>query len=1060
MTWLMGVSLRFGRLVVAAALGLLVLTFVQLRGAPVDVYPELMPPAVQIQTEALGLSAAEVEQLVTVPLEQDLLNGVPWLDHISSRTTPGLSTIDLVFVPGTEIYAARQMVQERLSQAHVLPNVGSAPIMIQPLASASRVAMVGLRSQNVSLVDMSVLARWKIRPRLMGVPGVANVSVYGQRDRQLQVQVDPARLNAAGVSLTQVIETTGNALWVSPLSFVEASTPGTGGFVEGPNQRLAIQHVLPIRTPQQLAAVPVEGTPAGSLRLGDVATVVEDHQPLIGDALLDGAHGLYLVIDKTPGANTLEVSKGVEDAMAELAPGLSGITVDTSVYRPAGYLQSALGNLGLAGLLGLLLMLAALFLVLSSWRAVAVTAFSVLVSLSAATYLLYVLGATFTTMTLLGFAAALAFVVDDGVRDVESVRAAMRRRQVGSDVRAEPATVAAACLRNRAGLGFVLLVALVAVVPLLVMGPLTVAFTRSLVAAYAVALVAAVLVALVVTPTMAVLVLRGAPADLREGVIVRAARRQYERRAAQGGPRVWTRSPRLAWAVSGILAVACLLAVPQLSQRSLLPATQDRNLLVHLDALAGTSLTEMDRVTNAVAGELRRVPGVGDVGAHVGRAVTSDQDVDVASAEIWLQVEEQADYAATVAAVGAVVRAYPGVRGSLATYSADRVVAATDPTADNLVVRVYGQDLSTLRSKATELSTAVAGVDGVAWTRVEPFVQQPVAHIEVDLAAAARAGLRPGDVRRDATTLTSGLIVGSLYEEAKIFDVVVWGGPSLRQSVTALQALLIDTPAGTQVRLGDIASVRVAPEPAVIEHNEVSRSVDVVLGLDGRSPEAVAADVHARIASVAMPFEYHAEVVGGAAATQDDLRRVLVSGLACLLVVYLLLQAATRSWRRPAQLLLLVPLAVAGAVVTAAFVGGVRTVGPLAALFAVAALTVRHGVMLVRAADPPDEIDLTGIHPTAAPGGRRQLAPVLGTAVATGALLLPTAVLGARSGTEILQPFAVTFLGGLVSSTAVVLLVLPAVLRPRRPEQPAAPAAATQDTDLATAAAPGEGIGR
>src|SRR5215510_11399510 len=240
MGWILGSGLRFGRLVIALAIGLLVIGIAQLRSAPVDVYPEFMPPSVEVQTEALGQSAAEVEQLITVPLEQDLLNGVPWLDKIHSASMPGLSAIDLTFVPGTNLYAARQMVQERMTQAHALPNVGSPPIMIQPLASASRVAMVRVSSATVSPVEMSVLARWKIRPRLMGVPGVANVSIYGQRDRQLQVQVDPHRLQDRRVSLTQVIETTGNALWVSPLTFVEASTPGTGGFVESPSQRLPV----------------------------------------------------------------------------------------------------------------------------------------------------------------------------------------------------------------------------------------------------------------------------------------------------------------------------------------------------------------------------------------------------------------------------------------------------------------------------------------------------------------------------------------------------------------------------------------------------------------------------------------------------------------------------------------------------------------------------------------------------------------------------------------------------------------------------------------------------
>ena len=1060
MSWLIGVSIRFGRLVVAAAIGLVVLAFVQLRGAPVDVYPELMPPAVQIQTEALGLSAAEVEQLVTVPLEQDLLNGVPWLDHISSKSMQGLSAIDLVFEPGTDLFDARQMVQERLTQARVLPNVGSPPIMIQPLASAGRVAMVGLRSDDISLVDMSVLARWKIRPRLMGVPGVANVSLYGQRDRQLQVQVDPAKLNSAGVSLTQVIETAGNALWVSPLSFVEASTPGTGGFVEGPNQRLAIQHVLPIRTPEQLSAVPVEGTAAGSLRLGDVATVVEDHQPLIGDALVNGHPSLYLVVDKFPGANTLEVTKGIEDAMAGLAPGLTGITVDSSVYRPAAYLESALDTLGLAALLGLLLMLGALFLLMSSWRAVLATAFAVLVSLSAAGYVLFLAGATFTSMTLLGFAAALVFLVDDGVRDCEAVRDDLRARGAGRDVHPDSSAVAAACLRNRAGLGFVLLAVLVATLPLLVMGQLTTAFTRSLVAAYAVALVASMLVATVVTPTVAVALLRGTPAGLREGPLARWVHRLYDRPRHPAADGVRARSSLLAWAVVGVLVLGTLLALPQLGGRSLLPDVRDRNLLVHLDAIPGTSLTEMDRVTNAVAAELRSIDGVGDVGAHVGRAITSDQEVDVGSAEVWLSIEDQADYAATTAAIDSVVHGYAGIRGSLVTYSADRVKAATDPTSDNLVVRVYGQDLTTLRDKAAEVRRAVAGVAGVTSARIDPLVQQPVAHIEVKLADAARVGLKPGDVRRDATTLTSGLIVGSLYEEAKIFDVVVWGGPAVRQSLTSLQGLLIDTPAGGQVRLDDVATVRVAPEPVAIEHHEVSRSVDVVLALDGRSPTAVAADVNARVATVAMPFEYHAEVLGGAPATEQDLRTTFAYVVGALAVIYLLLQAATQSWRRPALLLLLVPVSLAGAVIAAAAVGGLRTVGPLAALFAVAALTIRHGVMLMRAANPPDTIDLTDGGSSREQAVRGQLVPVIATALSTAALLLPAAMLGDRAGTEILQPFAVTFLGGLVSSTCVVLFVLPTVAGRTRDRQPLVPTATADTGGTTPAPTPSEGIGR
>src|SRR5688572_21999818 len=263
---------------------------------PMDALPEFAPPYVEIQTEALGLSANEVEQLITVPMEEGLLSGVAWVDVMRSESVPGLSSIVLVFEPGTDLMRARQMVQERLTLAHALPKVSRPPAMLQPLSSTSRVMMIGLSSKDLSLIEMSVLARWNIRTRLMGVPGVANVAIWGQRERQLQVQVDPIRLRERGVSLDQIVDTTGNALAVSPLTFLEASTPGTGGFIDTPNQRLGIRHVLPIVTPDDLAQVAVDDSEdrGTALRLGDVAEVVEDHQPLIGDAVFGEGPGLLL----------------------------------------------------------------------------------------------------------------------------------------------------------------------------------------------------------------------------------------------------------------------------------------------------------------------------------------------------------------------------------------------------------------------------------------------------------------------------------------------------------------------------------------------------------------------------------------------------------------------------------------------------------------------------------------------------------------------------------------------------------------------------------------------
>src|SRR5215217_9258009 len=302
--------LRFRLLILAIALGVLSVGVVQLRQASVDVLPEFTPPYAEIQTEALGLSADEVEQLITVPLEADLLNGVEGVEIIRSESIPGLSSIVLVFAPGSDIYQARQLVQERLTQAHALPNVSKPPTLLQPLSSSNRVLMIGLSSADLDLIEQSVIARWTLRPHLMGVPGVANVSIWGMRDQQLQVQVDPARLADRKVRLNQVINTAGNAQVVSPLTFLEASTPGTGGFIETPQQRLQVRNVVEkIADPRELGKVPVEGT-RGNLRLGDVTDIKVDHQPLIGDAIVGGGEGLMLVVEKFPGANTREVTEG------------------------------------------------------------------------------------------------------------------------------------------------------------------------------------------------------------------------------------------------------------------------------------------------------------------------------------------------------------------------------------------------------------------------------------------------------------------------------------------------------------------------------------------------------------------------------------------------------------------------------------------------------------------------------------------------------------------------------------------------------------------------------
>jgi CzcA family heavy metal efflux pump len=1039
MRWIVGSSLKFRLLLVPVAAALLLLGVTQLRHAPVDVLPEFTPPLVDIQTEALGLSAEEVEQLVTVPLEQDLLNGVAFLDQIRSQSLPGLSRIELIFQPGTDVLKARQLVQERLVQAPGgIPNVSKAPTMLQPLSSTGRVMMVGLSSKDVSAIDMSVLARWKIRPRLMGVPGVANVAIWGQRERQLQVQVDPEKLRSQGVSLDQIIQSTANALWVSPLSFTEASTPGTGGFIDTSTQRLGIQHISPITTARDLSQVTVEGTGARTLRLGDVSQVVEDHQPLIGDAIGDSGPGLLLVIQKFPGASTREVTRGVEAALEDMRPGLAGITVDTGLFRPADFIDAASHNLALALLLGLVILIVLLGAFLFDWRVALISLVTVPLSLVTAAYVLYLRGVTFNTMLVAGLAIALGVVVDDAVVDVGNIRRRLQARgspplagaappQTGTATQSQTAQasklamILRACMEVRGPLLYATLIIALATVPVFFVKGLTGSFVRPLALAYLLAVLVSMLVALVVTPGLALLLLGGAAPRRRQSPLAG----WIERGHTAALTRLVLR-PRLAFPLIGVIAAVGIAVLPTLDGRATLPQLQDRDLLIEWRGPAGTSQPEMDRITQRAIRELRAIPGVGEVGAHVGRAITSDQVVDVNSGELWVRIDPGADYGRTVSAVRRVVGGYPGLAHDLITYPEQQMRQARTGGDAPLVVRVFGQDLQVLRSKAEEVRQAVAGVDGVTAPRVAAQPVEPTVQIGVDLAAAERHGIKPGDVRRAAATLLSGVTVGNLFEEQKVFDVVVWGSPITRHSLTSIQDLLIDTPSGGHVRLGDVAGVRVAPDPTVIAHDDVSRYVDVTAGIRGRSIGAVSRDVEQRLRGIQFPLEHHAEVLGDAAARQADRRWVLSVAAAAAIGILLLLQAAFGSWRLAALVFLCLPLALVGGVLAALAIGPVTALGSYAGLITVLGVAARNSILLVARyqqlqGENGQELGVALV----LRGAQERLMPIALTALAIGLPLLPVVFLGDIAGLEVVRPLAVVILGGLVTATLVSLLIVP-----------------------------------
>ena len=444
------------------------------------------------------------------------------VDVIRSQSIPGLSSIVLVFEPGTDVYRARQLIQERLTQAHALPHVSAPPTLLQPLSSSSRVLMIGLSSERLSPIERSVIARWTIRPRLMGVPGVANVAIWGMRDQQLQVQVDPERLRDRNVTLPQVIETAGNAQAVSSLSFLEGSTPGTGGFIETPQQRLQVRHVLDqIANPTALGKVPVEET-GGRLRLTDVADVKIDHQPLIGDAVVDDRDGLLLVVEKFPGASTLEVTSGVEEALDDLRPGLAGLRTDTSVFRPASLIADAIDNLTVALIIGGLLLMLVLGAFLFQWRTVLIVARDPSRVARG--------GGARTGPSRRDLQRDLVCRPRDGARGRGRRRGRRRGERVPVDCapRAVPTAPAGVVLQAsqemRSPLGYATVIVLLSILPVVIMEGRPGAFFEPLALSFALAVAASMLVALTLSPALSLMLFeRGSPKGRRSPLLGRLA---------------------------------------------------------------------------------------------------------------------------------------------------------------------------------------------------------------------------------------------------------------------------------------------------------------------------------------------------------------------------------------------------------------------------------------------------------------------------------------------------------------------------------------------------------
>ena len=1011
MRWLVSTSLRLRVVVVALMAMILIVGIRIIRDTPLDVFPEFAPPYVEIQTEVPGLSTAEVEALVTVPIE-NALNGTPWVQTSRSKSVLGLSSVVLFFEDGTDLQEARQMVQERITlAAGSLPSVASPPVMLPPLSSTSRALKIGISSKKLSQMEMSTLVKWTIRPRLMSITGVANVAIWGERDRQLQILVDPDRLRAHNITLKEVQRAAQDAVELAG-----------GGYIDTPNQRLAVSHVSPINTSQDLARIVVAFRNGAALRLGDVTDVVEGFKAPIGDAIINDEPGILLIVEKQPWANTLEVTRNVEAALDALRPGLEDLEIDSTIFRPATFIEMSIKNLNRALLFGCILVVIVLAFFLYDWHTALISALAIPCSLVVAALVLHYRGGTINTMVLAGLVISVGEVVDDAIVGVENVMRRLRLNRTAGNPQSSFDVVLNASVEVRSAVIYGSLIVVLVLLPVFVLPGLSGTFFRPLALSYILAITASLFVALTLTPALCLIMLPSAALREKDSPLVSWLKRGYK--VILPG---LIRHPR--WA---ILLLICMLgvsgAIIPLLGEEFLPKFKEYDFLMHFVEKPGTSVEAMDRITIRASKELRAIPGVRNFGAHIGRAEVADEVVGSNFTELWISVNPEVDYDATVAKIQEAVEGYPGLYRDVLTYLRERIKEVLTGTAATVVLRIYGPDLVILQQKAKEIAGAIAEIDGIADLHVQPLTMIPQVEIKFRPEAAAQFGLAPGDVRRAATTLIKGTKVGEIYQGQKIFEVMVWGTPKVRHDMTVLQTLVIDTPTGGHVPLGQVADVYVAPTPNHITREANSRHIDVSCNVSGRDLGSVAREVAAKVKAIDFETGYHPEILGEYAERQQSRNRLLGVAILSAVGIFFIVYADFASVRLALLLLLCLPIALTGSIFSALLSGGVLSLGSIVGFVTVLGIVGRNGIMLIshyRYLETEEKMPFG--EELILRGAMERLSPILMTALTTALALVPIVIGGNRPGQEIEHPMAIVIIGGLFTSTLLNLLFMPAL---------------------------------
>ena len=983
--------------------------------AQLGVFPEFAPPMVTVQTQAPGLSPEEVEQLVTLPLER-AINGVPGLEHLRSQSIQGISVIDATFKESTGVYLARQQVAERLAQtAGHLPQ-GTGTPTLAPLASSTGYAYAfGLISTTRSPMDLRTYLDWTLRPKLLGIPGIANVSDYGGQVRQLQVQIIPGRLQAHGLTLDQVRQAAASATGIRG-----------AGFVDTPEQRIVLRSEGQTLTPEALAQVAVASKDGAVLRIGDVARVAWAPAPSTSIAMVDGRPGLTAELFVQPGADVIAVTKAIEAVLKAQGPDLAknGIELRAPTFRVASFIETAVGNARNALLLGGLLVVLVLLAFLRDPRTAFISITAIPLSLLAAVVVLVHMGFTLNTMTLGGLTIALGEVVDDAIIDVENILRRMRLARANADPRSALQIVLEASMEVRGSVVFATGVVALVMFPVLTFSGVQGRIFAPLGWAYLSAVLASLLVALTVTPAMTLLIFGKGRLPHEEPAWVRGLKARYHALLED-----LMAHPKALFLGAGILIAGALVALPFLPG-GFLPGFQEGHLILQMNLPTGASLQESLRTGQRVAALLAKVPDIGRISQRSGRTEGSDDTVGPQFSEFDIELKHGAP-ADTGDKISEALQAIPGATFQVKTYLADRVDDYISGSNAPVVVQLNGQDLDQLDQAAASVKAVLAAVPGATEVAVDSPPGQPEWTLRVDPEAAARYGLRPVEVLDAIQTAFQGQVVGQIFEGDRVTDLTVTLLPSAKRDPERIGSIPIQTPDGRSLPLSQVVKLEKGTGRYAVLHDGALRRTIVTCNVTGRGLSSFVAEAEKAVhAKAGLPPGITARF-GGVLEAQNAAHRELAFHLLISLAgILALLSLVFHSPRNLMLVLANLPFALVGGVLAAFLTGGTLNLGALVGFVTLFGITTRNSIMLVSHAE--HLVHKEGFiwdGATARRAAEERLVPILMTATVTSLALLPLALGAHQPGREIEGPMAIVILGGLISSTILNLLLLPTLIQ-------------------------------